>query len=281
MALRPSSLIHHSSRLCLASILAAGAQPLLGEQAGLDALGQLDLLLGVEQGDLADLLQVVLDRVGGRARCGDLLGRRVLLVVVGEDEAALLLALGVALGLGVGVGRGLDLGTDDDDLDGLQVDLDDLIDQLALGGLGRTGLGRLGGPGPGGLRRALRSRLGGRGLAGGLRSGLGGCSLGGRGLGGRALGRRGGVADGLVGIGHRGDRPSRLTGWNGRGGRTAGGTRGRNGGGGTGSRDRRHGHLPVWRRRHEVDNRCGPPPDTSTRERTRACPDCGRSRGES
>jgi hypothetical protein len=48
--------------------LLAGVQLLLGEQAGLDALGELDLLLGVEQGDLADLLEVVLDRVGGGAR---------------------------------------------------------------------------------------------------------------------------------------------------------------------------------------------------------------------
>jgi hypothetical protein len=55
---------------------------LLGEQAGLDALGELDLLLGVEQRDLADLLQVVLDRVGGGAGGDDLLGGSVVLVVV-------------------------------------------------------------------------------------------------------------------------------------------------------------------------------------------------------
>jgi hypothetical protein len=41
----------------------------------LDALGELDLLLGVEQGDLADLLEVVLDRVGGGAGGDDLLRR--------------------------------------------------------------------------------------------------------------------------------------------------------------------------------------------------------------
>jgi len=39
-------------------------QLVLGEQTGLDALGELDLLLGVEQRDLTDLLEVVLDGVG-------------------------------------------------------------------------------------------------------------------------------------------------------------------------------------------------------------------------
>src|SRR3712207_7818591 len=38
--------------------LVAGVDLLLGEQARLDALGELDLLLGVEEGDLADLLEV-------------------------------------------------------------------------------------------------------------------------------------------------------------------------------------------------------------------------------
>ncbi|CAM5643197.1 hypothetical protein SFUMM280S_03723 [Streptomyces fumanus] len=51
-------------------------QLVLGEQTGLDALGEFDLLLGVEQRDLADLLEVVLDRVGGGTGRGDLLGRR-------------------------------------------------------------------------------------------------------------------------------------------------------------------------------------------------------------
>ena len=70
-------------------------QLVLGEQAGLDALGELDLLLGVEQRDLADLLEVVLDRVGGGTGRGDLLRGRVVLVLVGEDEAGVLrLALG-------------------------------------------------------------------------------------------------------------------------------------------------------------------------------------------
>jgi hypothetical protein len=50
-------------------------EELLGEQAGLDALGELDLLRGVQQRDLADLLEVVLDRVRGGTGGDDLLGR--------------------------------------------------------------------------------------------------------------------------------------------------------------------------------------------------------------
>ncbi len=66
----------------------AGVQLLLGEQPGLDALGQLHLLLGIEQRHLADQLQVVLDRVGGGSGAGDLLRRRVPLVTVGQGESA-------------------------------------------------------------------------------------------------------------------------------------------------------------------------------------------------
>jgi hypothetical protein len=51
-------------------------------------------LLHVAQRDLADLLQVVLDRVGGRARDGHLGGRQVI-VVVTEDEDLLVLASGL------------------------------------------------------------------------------------------------------------------------------------------------------------------------------------------
>ena len=64
-----------------------GVDLLLGEQAGLDAQGEVDLLLGVQQGDLADLLQVVLDRVGGGAGGHDLLHRGVVVVGIGVDEA--------------------------------------------------------------------------------------------------------------------------------------------------------------------------------------------------
>ena len=48
----------------------ASAQPLGGVEAGLDPLGELDLLLGVEQRDLADLLEVGPDRVGGGGQLG-------------------------------------------------------------------------------------------------------------------------------------------------------------------------------------------------------------------
>ena len=62
---------------------------LLGEQTRLDPLGELDLLFGVEQRHLADLLQVVLDRVRG-GTCGDhLCGRRVVVIVV-QDEGLVL-----------------------------------------------------------------------------------------------------------------------------------------------------------------------------------------------
>src|SRR5699024_8519309 len=64
---------------------------------GLDALGQIDLLGGVEQSHLADLLEVVLDRVGGGAGGNDLLGRSVLLIGVGDDESACLCDGGVLL----------------------------------------------------------------------------------------------------------------------------------------------------------------------------------------
>jgi len=49
-------------------------EPVLGVQAGLDALGQGDLLLSVEQGDLADLLQVGADRVSRRGQLRILAG---------------------------------------------------------------------------------------------------------------------------------------------------------------------------------------------------------------
>jgi hypothetical protein len=71
---------------------------LLGEEPGLDALGQLDLLLGVEQRDLADLLQVVLDRVRSGTGGRDLLGRSVLLVLVGQCEGLSLLPSGSSVG---------------------------------------------------------------------------------------------------------------------------------------------------------------------------------------
>ena len=40
---------------------------MLGVQAGLDALGQVNFLFGIQQADATNLLEVVLDRVGGGA----------------------------------------------------------------------------------------------------------------------------------------------------------------------------------------------------------------------
>jgi hypothetical protein len=73
--------------------LLAGGELLLREQAGLDALGQVNLLLCVEERDLSDLLEVVLDRVRSGTSGHDLLGWRVV-VAGGHHEAD-----GVLLGL--------------------------------------------------------------------------------------------------------------------------------------------------------------------------------------
>ena len=88
MARSPSREIQHQVALHVADelllALVGGAQPLGGVEPGLDPLGQLDLLLGVEQRDLADLLEVGADRVGGGGQLGvaaGLLERLGLLVV--------------------------------------------------------------------------------------------------------------------------------------------------------------------------------------------------------
>ena len=95
MARVPSSAIHSRSiRASVDRLRRALGQLLLGEQARLDPLGQLDLLLGVEQRHLADLLQVVLDRVRGGTGHRDLRGRKII-VVVAEDEDLLVLAAAV------------------------------------------------------------------------------------------------------------------------------------------------------------------------------------------
>ena len=70
-------------------------QLVLGVQASLNAAGQVDFLLGVQQGDLADLLEVVLHRVGGRASDRHLLDGLVGLVGVGDDESTLDVNAGV------------------------------------------------------------------------------------------------------------------------------------------------------------------------------------------
>ena len=56
------------------------------EQAGLDAQGKVNFLLSVEQGNLADLLQVVLDGVGCGTCRHDLLDGGVVVVGVRVDE---------------------------------------------------------------------------------------------------------------------------------------------------------------------------------------------------
>jgi hypothetical protein len=179
---------------------------LLGEQTGLDPLGELDLLLGVQQRDLADLLEIVLDRIRGGAGDQHLLLGLVGVVGVGDDEALVLgeLLLDLLLRLG------------------LELRLVDVVEFAALGGLrvdqravgtdrylddpvGRTGpAGLLGG----GLlgRGRLLDRSGGLLVRHGLVSRLLGRGLLGRGL----LRRR---------IGHPGTRPgSRPRGGNGSGG---------------------------------------------------------------
>ncbi len=259
-------------------------QPLGGVEAALDALGQVDLLLRVEQRDLADLLEVGPDRVGRRGELGvspSLLERLGLLVVPLEV---------VGVGLGIRLRRFDERGwLLDGDLFQLnqaevlfEVDVleFDLLAALRVAGLAGSLLGGRGGSGlavgRGGL---LRRRLLGRGLLRWLR--WGGAVLGrrgaldGRGKGGvitgarfaldhgelggpgsAALGRLGGAVAGggrgsllrrvVGGIGRRGVRPVNP----GRGGA-------RGGGGGP----RRDGGARPWggvglrgRGRRTVDN---------------------------
>ena len=63
---------------------------LVGEQSGFDPLRKLDLLLGIQQGDLADLLQVVLHWVSRGTSCHHLLLGLVGVVGLGEGEALIL-----------------------------------------------------------------------------------------------------------------------------------------------------------------------------------------------
>ena len=86
---------------------AFGVEQVLGVQAGLDALGQVDFLLGVQQAHAADLLQVVLDRVGGCAGRNHTTFRIArgddvffLIIRVGDHVGTLFLGLLGCLGLG-------------------------------------------------------------------------------------------------------------------------------------------------------------------------------------
>ena len=56
-------------------------------EAGLDAHGEVDFLLCVEQGDLTNLLEVVLDGVGGCAGGDDTLSGGIVVVAGGENKA--------------------------------------------------------------------------------------------------------------------------------------------------------------------------------------------------
>ncbi len=81
---------------------------LLSEQASLDSLGQLDLLLGVEQRHFADLLEVVLHRIGRGTRRGYLRGGKVIVIVTVDECLVLgLLAGGLHRGGRDGSGRWL------------------------------------------------------------------------------------------------------------------------------------------------------------------------------
>ena len=65
---------------------AAAGELLLGEQPGLDPLGQLNLLPGGEQRHLADLREVVLNRVGSRAGRCQPGGGKALVVLAGNPR---------------------------------------------------------------------------------------------------------------------------------------------------------------------------------------------------
>ena len=104
LARSPSRTIHRRSRRScgvelLRGLLLGLAHPLRRVEAGLDPLGELDLLLGVEQRHLADLLQVGPDRVGGRGELGVLAGlpQRLGLLFVPDEVAVLAALLGVLL----------------------------------------------------------------------------------------------------------------------------------------------------------------------------------------
>src|SRR3954469_12693006 len=108
----PVEVAPHLRRDLLALLLDL-AQPLRAVETGLDPLGEVDLLLGVEQRDLADLLEVGADGVGGGGELGVLAGLPKslgLLLVVPLEVAAL---GGLLVGDGLG---GATVGTRDDGL---------------------------------------------------------------------------------------------------------------------------------------------------------------------
>ena len=126
-----------------------GTDLLRSEQAGLDALGQVDFLLGVEQRDLADVGQVDPDEVGGRdllvpgavvdeVVLDDQVGRWGSARGIGADgDAALVDEADDALGLGrtnAGLVEGLtDLGESDSTL--LAGLLEEVLDRRGQAGV--------------------------------------------------------------------------------------------------------------------------------------------------
>ena len=88
--------------------VALGIEQMLGVQAGLDALGEVHLLLGVQQADTANLLEIVLDRIRCGARSDDAAlriarrGQVLVVVIVAHHERALLLGLFRLLAPGFG-----------------------------------------------------------------------------------------------------------------------------------------------------------------------------------
>src|SRR3954447_6942245 len=165
----------------LLALLLDLAQPLGGVEPGLDPLGEVDLLLRVEQRDLADLLEVGADRVGRGGELGVLAGLPqrlgLLLVVPLEVGGGLFLLAGGRGDLAVGGAVDDTVGAGDDRL----------VEGQTLGALsgGRVGDGGedgtalgAGGGGDGGL--APRAGLGGCLLPRRRCSGLRSCLLGNR-----------------------------------------------------------------------------------------------------
>ena len=192
-------------------------------QTGLDALGQLHLLLGVEECDLADLLEVCAHRVRRGRQFGVLAGLAQslgLLLVPDEVPGGFVLLGGLGYLFVADGGNGRRCGIAGDILEIVDHDLVSDIDIGLDGQIGRDLIEQDRSPaGPGSLLGAGRCRIRRRGLGwcslgrfegcgpggpGGLCCGLGGpgrCDLGG-------LGRlRGGGFDGFRGFGGFGGGP--------------------------------------------------------------------------
>ena len=85
--------------LARALFIGARLEDFLSVETGFNTTGKINLLLGIEQGYLTDLLEVVLHRVGCRASDGNLLDWLICLIRVRNDEPALRTELSSALRL--------------------------------------------------------------------------------------------------------------------------------------------------------------------------------------